>query len=185
MRRRCGVGDQRVAIRYFSYVASDPKCHRRSLVSPRQQLALVALAGGATDQDAASVARVKRETVGRWRRHDGAFATVLSQLREQLFQEQTDELRSLLGPAIDALRDSLAGGQPAVRLRAALAVLDMLEVARADPTTPQKQESEMSVAEAIQQIETAHRSLETHRQDLLNLDSHAPIAGVHVTPLFD
>jgi len=66
-------------------------------ITPRQQQALQALLTGATDTEAADVAR---ETVNRWRHRDANFIAALNEARQDLAQDFHGGLRALLPDAL-------------------------------------------------------------------------------------
>jgi len=93
-----------------------------------QELALIALVDGQTVTEAASRARVTRQTVSLWLNQDAVFIALYNQRRAQLWAEHELKLASLMGTALDALQDILENSlhtQAPQRLKAALAVLAM------------------------------------------------------------
>lgn len=88
-------------------------------VTPRQRLAIEALALGQDVMDAAQAAGVNRSTLYRWRR-DPVFAAELRRIDAEALEQLGRGLMALSAPALEALKRALAEGQPmAIRLRAA------------------------------------------------------------------
>jgi hypothetical protein len=85
----------------------------------------VALAGGATVEDAACSAGVSPRTAHR-RLADPTFSARVDGLREQMARQAVARLASLGGQAADALAGLLGSEDERVRLGAARAVLDGL-----------------------------------------------------------
>ncbi len=79
-------------------------------LTPGQQIAVEALAGGATQQDAAEAAGVTRETVTRWSGHVPAFKATLNLYRAALVSEQIDTARRIRGKALSAVETALDDG---------------------------------------------------------------------------
>jgi AcrR family transcriptional regulator len=93
-------------------------------LTPAQSLAVAALAGGATKTAAAEAAGVSRPTLYHWFDYETAFIVELNRARAERSQAIRTELQNLATDAVRALRELLGvGTPPAVRLRAALAVL--------------------------------------------------------------
>ncbi len=76
-----------------------------------QQVAVEALAGGATQQAAAEAAGVTRETVTRWAGHIPAFKATLNLYRLTLVSEQIDTARRIRGKALNAIETALDAGE--------------------------------------------------------------------------
>lgn len=73
--------------------------HKKSL-SVTQQLVISALLSGKTDQEAAVVAGVSRETVNRWRNHDPFFQAELNQRQQEIWESYKTGLQALIGDAL-------------------------------------------------------------------------------------
>ena len=97
----------------------------RHLTGP-QRAALDALAGGATRDQAATVAKRTRRTVDRWLADDPAFGEALNDVTGQAIADAARRLAVTLDLAVTAITDLLAGDDtPAhVRLRAAQLAID-------------------------------------------------------------
>jgi len=93
-------------------------------ISLRQERAMDVLLRGGRDSEAAEAAGVRRQTVNKWRHHDAAFIAALNRRRRAIWQANLDRLRALVGDALDTLVEIMGGDDPALRLRAAQAVLD-------------------------------------------------------------
>jgi hypothetical protein len=101
----------------------------------KHERAITALVAGATMQAAADAAGVDRTTLWRWMREDAAFIAEYNQARADQRDAVQAELRSLATDALAVVRGMLQDDEapPALRLRAAMAVLD---VAAADKPGP-------------------------------------------------
>jgi AcrR family transcriptional regulator len=97
----------------------------------KHERAITALVAGATMQAAAAAAGVDRTTLWRWMREDAMFIWAYNQARADQRDAVQAELRSLAADALAVVRGMLQDDEapPALRLRAAMAVL---EVAAAD-----------------------------------------------------
>jgi hypothetical protein len=131
-----------------------------STLTPTQQLVLTLLAGGSSVTAAAKATGVHRNTIGNWRRacpeFQQAFA-VASEEQEQLWRE---EVNSLGGLAISAIRDilecgpfssALNGTAAGVCMRTAIAVIDRIHKSGA------KNQSETN-AQLTPQLQTISQS---------------------------
>jgi transposase-like protein len=102
-----------------------------SIPNPTSQLlltqsqAIAALAMGRNISSAARIAGVHRSTVHDWLTQP-AFQSALAEAQHQYFDLHQDELREIAALALDTIRQLLENAElpPALRLRAALAVLD-------------------------------------------------------------
>ena len=95
-------------------------------VTPRQRKAIAALLTGATKQDAAAAAGVKRRTVYRWLQQD-AFVAALRDGERDTVDALSRELVNLATDAVAVLRELVEGGESDhVRLRAVSIVLSNL-----------------------------------------------------------
>lgn len=92
----------------------------------KHERAITALIAGATMQAAADAAGVDRTTLWRWMREDAAFITEYNQARADHRDAVQAGLRSLASDALAVVRGILQSDEtpPALRLRAAMAVLD-------------------------------------------------------------
>lgn len=97
-------------------------------VSPQQETAIVALIAGNRQQEAAQAAGVTPETVSRWLANDPRFVALLNARRRELWEVQRDKLRGLVDEAIRTVEDCMSHAQPAIRLRAAMLVLQAANV---------------------------------------------------------
>ncbi len=80
-------------------------------LTPAQQVAVEALAAGATHEEAGKAAGVTRETVTRWSGHVPAFKATLNLYRATLVTEQIDTARRIRGKALSAVEIALDEGQ--------------------------------------------------------------------------
>jgi hypothetical protein len=97
---------------------------------------VLSLLAGSTMTAAAADAGVGRTTIYRWCNQDPQFIAVLNQLRAELAESVLAEVRALGPRAVQVLRQLLVGRRvpAAVRLRAALEVLEVLREQRLGPT---------------------------------------------------
>ncbi|MFN3322010.1 MAG: SEC-C metal-binding domain-containing protein [Bryobacteraceae bacterium] len=94
-------------------------------LTPSQLRAIQALAAGATVTAAAEAAEVHRDTIYEWRRSRPAFASAVAGAKAACEAQLHEQLAALAHLALAALQQLLQDSStpPAVRLRAALAVL--------------------------------------------------------------
>ena len=106
-------------------------------LTPAQCRAVAALASGATIA-AAETAGVSRPTVYAWIDKVPAFVAELNRERAEQHEAIRGELRGLATAAVRTLRELVESPAtpPAVRLRAALAVLESLKAEAIGPTDP-------------------------------------------------
>ena len=121
-------------------------------LSTQQLTALVALFGGSTVTEAAKRARVDRTTVHRWLSTDAPFVATLNQMKQERLDAVRNRMISATENAIQAVMELIEGTdvQPAIRLRAALAVLGGvggLEPEKIGPTKPEDVEADWRRAE--------------------------------------
>lgn len=95
-------------------------------LTPAQDLALAALLAGQTQEAAAAVAGVTRQTVSEWARRDALFVATLNQRRQDLWAGYADRLRGLVGKAIDTVEAGLDNRDQRVKLAAAAHVFKLL-----------------------------------------------------------
>lgn len=113
-------------------------------LSIEQQNAIDLLIQGETDEAAAAAVRVHRVTVTNWRNHDPYFQAELNRRRNELWGSATERLRTLIGPALDAIEEGL-GTPGSARSRLAMDLLRLvgLDAARslrleaAGPSNPE------------------------------------------------
>src|SRR3954467_9820322 len=85
-------------------------------LSPQQELAVLALVGGATQGEAAERARVARETVCRWLQDDPEFVAGLNRARKEIWDASIDRLRLLALKSTEVLATLLESDDPRIRL---------------------------------------------------------------------
>jgi hypothetical protein len=107
-------------------------------LTPAQCRAVAALAGGATIAAAAEAAGVSRPTVYAWMDSVPAFVAELNRWQAEQHEAIRAELRNLATAAVRTLHELVESPAipPAVRLRAALAVLEEVRFERIGPTDP-------------------------------------------------
>jgi hypothetical protein len=98
------------------------------ILSTKQERALCALLVGASLVEAAAAADTRRETLSRWLHQDASFVAELARRRHELWAGTRDALRALLPKAVDVVADALASQDPRVRLKAALALIQVAGV---------------------------------------------------------
>lgn len=101
------------------------------VVTQGKPAAALALAQGATVAEAAQLACVSRRTLSRWQRDD-TFRGEVIQLRSELLDRALGTLAESAVDAVDALRSALTADSPAVRVRAASALLNAVVMLRAE-----------------------------------------------------
>jgi hypothetical protein len=84
------------------------------------------LARGATQVSAAADAGVSDRTVRR-RLEDPEFVAQVRAVRRELVDQATDEATALLSEAIESIADVMRTGDPATRLRAATAMIGIVD----------------------------------------------------------
>jgi hypothetical protein len=94
-----------------------------SPLSTQQELALLALVGGATQGEAAERAGVARETVCRWLQDDSEFIAGLNCARKDIWDASVDRLRLLALKSTEVLAKLLESDDPRIRLTAAQTAL--------------------------------------------------------------
>ena len=96
---------------------------RQEQLTDRQLNAAEALVSGATDAEAAAAARVSRQTVNTWKRHNPWFKAEVNRLRAELWGTSRDRLRSMLPSALARLERELTNDKG--DWRAALKILNL------------------------------------------------------------
>jgi len=91
-------------------------------LSDRQKEAIVLLLHGANDTEVAQEVGVNRMTIHRWRKH-GGFNRELERQRSLHWERFAGQLQTMIEPALDVIRQQLAGGDPKTKLRAASILL--------------------------------------------------------------
>jgi hypothetical protein len=112
--------------------------------------------GGATIAAAAEAAGVSRPTVYAWIDHVPAFAAALNRARAEQHEAIRAELRGLMTSAVRTLRELVESPAipPAVRLRAALAVLESVGSEPIGPTDPADVENGMKLRDYARLVES-------------------------------
>lgn len=95
-------------------------------LTPTQAQVAAALVQGRSVTKAAADAGIHRTTVYHWLQTSDDFRTAVEQATQEFARSLADELRDLSGAALGTLRTLLAAPDtpPAVRLKAALAILE-------------------------------------------------------------
>lgn len=106
-----------------------PETARNGLVAgpltPKQEAAALALAGGATIGQAARRARAGERTVKTWLHDQPAFGRRVTELRAEMTERALGRLVDGMTSAADTLRGLLAAESEMVRLSAARAVIEI------------------------------------------------------------
>lgn len=113
-------------IRHISTL-STPKADAASAhLTPAQAQVVRSLAAGRSVSAAAREAGLHRSTIHNWLNQSPAFSEAVRQARQDFQNELSDQLLELSAAALESLRGLLSNPEtpPAVRLRAALAILD-------------------------------------------------------------
>lgn len=92
-------------------------------LTPKQQKAIAALLAGLSMEAAAQAASVNATTIYRWL-DDPIFKAAHDTGRRQLAELAMSKLQGLADQAVDAIAGLMRDGTPAIKLRAALAILD-------------------------------------------------------------
>lgn len=141
-----------------------------SSLNRRQARAVLALAAGHSVSATAKLAGVTRQTVSEWQAVP-KFRAALDALTQDAADQTREELRRLTLEATETLRTLLRNGaSESVRLRAALAVLDLTGVARTSgPAEPIFDPSRRDLGTVLDEIEREGRGADqdpegrTHR----------------------
>lgn len=96
-----------------------------ALWNAKQERVALLIASGRTIKDAAAEAGAGERTVHTWL-EDQAYRAHVSALRGRLLDEAVGRLAGCASEAVATLAELLGEDQPAVRLRAALGILDQL-----------------------------------------------------------
>ena len=91
-----------------SSMTEPDKTRQKSGLIQKQYNAIDAILDGATDQEAAKRCGVSRQTVNGWKNNDPEFIEVLNRRREELWDTHLDQLRAMVGIAVQTLADDLA-----------------------------------------------------------------------------
>lgn len=94
-----------------------------TLLSPKQEAALLAVLGGASDSEAAERIGTTRQTIARWRHTDPVFVAALARERRETWDRNIAAFRSLFGKAVTVLHGALDDPAASVRLKAVEMVL--------------------------------------------------------------
>jgi len=107
-------------------------------VSDRQSIAIDALVSGSTHLEAAKIAGVQRSTVTGWSNKNITFITEWNRRRRQRLTAAGERLHEVTGAALDAVMESINGGDTAAALALIriVGVEHLLSAAQPGPTTP-------------------------------------------------
>jgi len=118
-------------------------------LSVKQERAMEVLLEGGTQKEAATVAGVAADTVGRWLREDEEFETELEGRREEQRAAKAARMDALEDAAISTLRELMGSKNEMVRLRAAAVVMRRL---RDMPQPVEESEFERARNEALDRL---------------------------------
>ena len=131
---------------------------------PAQAQVIAFLAQGRSVTAAALEAGTHRTTIYNWLRHEPAFKTAAENARREYGRTLNDQLRDLSARALETLRNLLDDPNipAAIRLKAALAVLDRPRFPHPGWNLPQRIESlqEQQVIDGLAQIEEECRVMQ-------------------------
>jgi hypothetical protein len=107
-------------------------------VSDRQSIAIDSLVAGATHLEAAEKAGVQRSTVTGWCNHNITFIAEWNRRRRQRLTAAGERLHEVTVTALDAVMESISGGDTATALALIrmVGVEHLLSAAQPGPTTP-------------------------------------------------
>lgn len=94
-----------------------------SPLTPEQLTAIDLLTAGKTDHEAAQALNVTRQNVTSWRNDDPEFIAELNRRRANIWNSQTEKLRTLASQALGVLGDDLESDDPKIRQAAAVHIL--------------------------------------------------------------
>jgi hypothetical protein len=144
------------------------------ILSPAQAQVVTALAQGRSVTAAALEAGIHRSTIHHWYRHEPAFETAVEQARAEYAATLNDSMRDLAARALETLRNLLEDPQtpPAIRLKAALAVLQRPHFPKEGWHLPERIESprQQDVLDDLAEMEAAVRGTRMADQ----MESKAP-----------
>jgi hypothetical protein len=143
-------------------------------LSPVQAQVVTALAQGRSVTAAALEAGIHRSTIHHWFRHEPAFETAVEQARAEYSATLNDGMRDLAARALETLRDLLDDPKtpPAIRLKAALAILQRPHFPKEGWHLPERVESprQQEALDGLAQMEVDLRAMRMADQ----MESKAP-----------
>jgi hypothetical protein len=132
-------------------------------LSPAQVQVIAALARGRSVTAAAVEAGLHRSTIHHWLRHEPAFKTAIQQAHTEYAVTLNDGMRDLAALALETLHNLLADPEtpPAIRLKAALAVLERPHFPSQGWHLPERTESprEQQVIDGLAEMEADARAM--------------------------
>ena len=96
-------------------------------LEPQQQQALVLLAGGQSVDEISDTLKIHRTTLWRWRKQP-EFIASWNQMVQQGKERQIQSLLDLQQQAFNVLRECLSSQNELLRFRAAIAIVEKVEV---------------------------------------------------------
>ncbi|HEY7119739.1 MAG TPA: hypothetical protein VH475_24320 [Tepidisphaeraceae bacterium] len=105
-------------------------------LSQKQQTALNLLLAGEPGQYICRSVRIDRKTLYTWKRRHPAFVAELHRRNAELWADVAGDLREGVADAVAALRTQLLAFDPMVKLRAARALIALVNSPRLAPTEP-------------------------------------------------
>lgn len=108
------------------------KSNKTKQLSIEQENAIDWLIQGKRDREVAEAVKVNRSTVNHWRNHDAVFIAELNARREELWNCETERLRTLVEKAVDVLKSDLDSEDLKLRQSAAVHLLRAVGLYGAD-----------------------------------------------------
>jgi hypothetical protein len=115
--------------RNIKYISEREAALKAVELSSKQLTAIDFLLRGYTDLQVAAEVGADRGTIYRWR-HNRLFAEILGKLREQAWEQSTQQMRTLMQPALELLTRHMNGDNPKLALQAAGMLLRMASAAQ-------------------------------------------------------
>ena len=152
-------------------------------LSPVQAQVVEALAEGRTVSGAARQAGIHRTTIHHWFRNHAEFKAAAAQAQAEYAAALSDEMRELCASALKTLRDLVERSDmpPAVRLKAALAVLNRPPFPQRGWHPPESIESprERQIADGPVELEASDRQAEPPAPAEIPRNSPCPCGSGH------
>jgi len=89
---------------------TNPNDRQTEQLTPAQHAAVDAFVLGATISDVAKAVGVSRPTASEWINHNPYFRAEVNRRRQELWENHSNELRSLFPRAIERIREALEDG---------------------------------------------------------------------------
>ncbi len=172
-------------LQHDSSLSSHSSQFSNANLSPVQAQVVEALAEGRTVSGAARQAGIHRTTIHHWFRNHTEFKAAAGQAQAEYASALSDEMRELCASALKTLRDLVERSDipPAVRLKAALAVLNRPHFPQRGWHLPERIESprEQQIADGLTELK-ADYDIMRMSQALESSDPEAEPAAAAVIP---